>query len=48
MDPDPLRDHLEKQLPPYMIPERIIAMAHFPRLVSGKLDRKAINNLLPE
>ena len=47
MDLDPLRNHLEKHLPPYMIPEKIITIAHFPRLVSGKLDRKAINDLLP-
>ena len=41
-----LDDHLADNLPSYMIPEQIIVIAHFPRLVSGKLDRKAINDLL--
>jgi len=47
MNPDPLRNHLENQLPPYMIPEKVIFMTDFPRLVSGKLDRKAISDQVP-
>ncbi len=41
-----LREKMEKRLPPYMIPGVIVAIPHFPRLVSGKLDRKAIKELL--
>lgn len=41
-----LREQMEKRLPPYMIPGIIVAIPHFPRLVSGKLDRKAIRKLL--
>ncbi len=46
-DTAPLKDHLEKHLPPYMIPEEVVSVSGFPRLVSGKLDRRAINDLLP-
>jgi D-alanine--poly(phosphoribitol) ligase subunit 1 len=46
LDPVPLRNHLSEHLPSYMIPEKIVTVPHFPRLVSGKLDRKAINDLI--
>ncbi|MCK4748986.1 MAG: AMP-binding protein [Bacteroidales bacterium] len=46
VDINPLRDHLRQHLPSYMIPEQIITIPVFPRLVSGKLDRKALNGLL--
>lgn len=41
-----LREHLGKALPSYMIPGKIVPIPHFPTLVSGKLDRKAIKELL--
>lgn len=41
-----LREHLSKHLPPYMIPKKIVALKLFPRLVSGKTDRKALIDLL--
>ena len=37
-----LREHLSKRIPAYMIPEKIVALKLFPRLVSGKIDRKAL------
>ena len=46
LDVEILRGHLTKQLPPYMIPEKIVPIPHFPNLVSGKLDRRAIKELL--
>ncbi len=47
VDTSLLSEHLGKQLPSYMVPEKIIAIPHFPRLVSGKLDRSAIKILMP-
>jgi len=41
-----LREHLSKQLPAYMIPEKIVTLKPFPRLASGKTDRKALTDLL--
>lgn len=41
-----LREHLRKELPSYMIPEKIVPIPHFPSLVSGKMDRKAIKALV--
>jgi D-alanine--poly(phosphoribitol) ligase subunit 1 len=48
VDPLPLRGHLQEHLPSYMIPERILCIPHFPRLVSGKLDRKALSEMISE
>jgi D-alanine--poly(phosphoribitol) ligase subunit 1 len=41
-----LKDHLMQHMPPYMIPEKILCVKHFPRQISGKLDRRAINELI--
>jgi D-alanine--poly(phosphoribitol) ligase subunit 1 len=48
MDPGPLRKHLEMHLPPYMVPGKVKFIQKFPRLVSGKLDRRAIQEQLAE
>jgi D-alanine--poly(phosphoribitol) ligase subunit 1 len=48
VDPLPLRGHLQEHLPSYMIPDRILCIPHFPRLVSGKLDRKALSEMISE
>ncbi|MCK5135872.1 MAG: AMP-binding protein [Bacteroidales bacterium] len=45
-DFSPLHNHLKKRLPHYMIPSEMIAVREFPKLVSGKLDRKALIDLL--
>jgi amino acid adenylation domain-containing protein/non-ribosomal peptide synthase protein (TIGR01720 family) len=39
---DRLRDALSRTLPEYMVPERWIALAEFPRLASGKVNRAAL------
>lgn len=36
--------HLERYLPAYMIPARIIALENFPLMPNGKIDRKALLN----
>ncbi|NQF16348.1 amino acid adenylation domain-containing protein [Brevibacillus sp. HB1.3] len=41
-----LKSHLQKQLPPYMIPSYFVRVEEMPLTSSGKLDRKAL--LLPE
>jgi len=41
-----LREYLAGQLPPYMIPGRIVPVPRFPVLVSGKLDRAALRRML--
>jgi len=41
-----LREYLGKELPSYMIPGKIVSIPHFPSLVSGKADRKAIKDFL--
>jgi len=46
MDTLPLREYLSKHLPAYMIPEKIVFLKNFPRLVSGKTDRKALIELI--
>lgn len=43
----PLSGYLKKHLPAYMIPSEIIAVREFPRLVSGKMDRKALIQFIP-
>jgi non-ribosomal peptide synthetase-like protein len=42
LDRASLRGDLRGQLPPYMIPSHFEVVAELPRLVSGKIDRKAL------
>ncbi|MCH7380252.1 MULTISPECIES: delta-poly-L-ornithine synthetase PosA [Acinetobacter] len=37
-----LRHHLSQRLPPYMVPNRFEIIEEVPRLLSGKIDRKAL------
>jgi amino acid adenylation domain-containing protein len=37
-----LRQHLEKALPAYMVPDTIVVLDEFPRLLNGKIDRRAL------
>lgn len=37
-----LRHHLSQRLPPYMVPNRFEVIEEVPRLLSGKIDRKAL------
>jgi non-ribosomal peptide synthetase component F len=39
---DSLKKHLSGHLPPYMLPASILVLPEFPRLVSGKTDRRAL------
>ncbi|QEL15028.1 Pls/PosA family non-ribosomal peptide synthetase [Limnoglobus roseus] len=39
---DVLRSHLRARLPVYMVPSRFVAVAEFPTLPSGKVDRKRL------
>ncbi|GAB1543990.1 hypothetical protein NUACC21_66660 [Scytonema sp. NUACC21] len=43
-----IKEHLSKQLPDYMIPQRLEWLASLPKNHNGKLDRKALQALLPE
>lgn len=43
-----LFDYLRLHLPPYMVPSKIFAIPEFPKLVSGKLDRKTMLKSIPE
>ncbi|KAF0230412.1 MAG: putative non-ribosomal peptide [Beijerinckiaceae bacterium] len=40
--PTTLREELKRRLPAYMIPERFEPVESLPRLISGKVDRKAL------
>jgi amino acid adenylation domain-containing protein len=40
--PQQIRQQLGAQLPDYMVPSQVVALAKLPRLVSGKLDRRAL------
>ncbi|MHB2169635.1 Pls/PosA family non-ribosomal peptide synthetase [Alsobacter sp. R-9] len=42
LDRGALRAALAEQMPPYMVPSRFEVMETLPRLVSGKIDRKAL------
>ncbi len=44
LDGSALRTSLRTQLPPYMVPNRFEPMEELPRLISGKVDRKALRN----
>jgi hypothetical protein len=37
-----LREHLARRVPEFMLPARIVALASFPRLPNGKVDRAAL------
>ncbi|MRV71998.1 amino acid adenylation domain-containing protein [Duganella sp. FT92W] len=41
-DPAAAHDALARQLPPYMLPARYTVLAELPRLLNGKVDRKAL------
>ncbi|MFF2408064.1 amino acid adenylation domain-containing protein [Streptomyces sp. NPDC058092] len=42
VDPAALRAHAGRTLPPYMLPNAIVALAALPRTPNGKLDRRAL------
>ncbi|HEY0979115.1 MAG TPA: AMP-binding protein [Flavobacteriales bacterium] len=42
MDTAPLLEELRLELPPYMVPERIVPVEGFPLTAHGKVDRKAL------
>ena len=48
MDDAELISGLKQALQPYMVPQRVIALAHMPLNASGKVDRKALTELLKE
>lgn len=39
---DDLREYLTAKLPPYLVPDRFIALEHFPLTANGKVDRQAL------
>jgi len=43
-----LKKLLAGHLPAYMVPSKIVTLNEFPRLVSGKLDRRALINTIPD
>jgi non-ribosomal peptide synthetase-like protein len=45
-DPEVLKAHLRKTLPAYMVPGHLAFLEHLPTTVSGKLNRKALPELL--
>jgi acyl-CoA synthetase (AMP-forming)/AMP-acid ligase II len=40
-----LRAHCAERLPPYMVPNRFVAHTSLPLMPSGKLDRRAVEDL---
>ncbi len=42
IDPVQMKKHLRGTLPDYMIPQHIVALAHWPLTANGKIDRKAL------
>jgi len=45
LEPTRLRDALREQLPVYMVPSHYQTLTELPRLISGKLDRKALTRI---
>jgi acyl-CoA synthetase (AMP-forming)/AMP-acid ligase II len=43
IDERALRMHLAERLPPYMVPDRIVAMDELPRTPTGKIDYRALD-----
>ncbi|NEO71688.1 amino acid adenylation domain-containing protein [Moorena sp. SIO3H5] len=41
-----VKEHLNQELPQYMVPRQIVVMEKFPQLSSGKTDRKTLSSLL--
>ena len=46
VDAEQVIDALKKRLPPYMLPSRVIALETMPLSSSGKVDRRALRQLL--
>lgn len=46
MDPAELSTVLKQKLPPYMLPNRVVALENMPLNSSGKVDRRALADLL--
>ncbi|MDQ1612942.1 MAG: hypothetical protein QOG00_2873 [Pyrinomonadaceae bacterium] len=42
VEADELKDHLSRQLPSYMLPQRIVRLDALPLTANGKVDRKAL------
>jgi acyl-coenzyme A synthetase/AMP-(fatty) acid ligase len=42
-----LRARLGVELPPYMVPDRFVTLAHVPLTANGKVDIRALEGLLP-
>jgi acyl carrier protein len=43
-----LREHLQKSLPPYMLPQHFMLIDELPKTSSGKLDRRALPEFSPD
>ncbi len=48
IDTQPILEECRRQLPNYMIPSRIVALAELPRNTSGKIDRGALRQMLDD
>ncbi len=46
LDEASILEHCRRLLPPYMIPSRIVGLESLPRNTSGKIDRKALQEML--
>ena len=46
MDPAELSTVLKQKLPPHMLPNRVVALENMPLNSSGKVDRRALADLL--
>jgi acyl-CoA synthetase (AMP-forming)/AMP-acid ligase II len=46
IDPEKIISVLKTKIPAYMVPNRVIAMDIMPLNTSGKVDRKALRNML--